>query len=212
MSGARFSEDLKPLSPGQRLREAVNVARQNALATLVQESASGRYIRGGPGVRVSTGPQGTTIKLRKAVRPAQGERPGLYVSVSGLTVKVVAATICGVMPTISTTPLSDSPAPTLTITGEGTEYLIATITGTYDVSDSIFVRPAFTSITSVVISVSTTEPDEQELRTDGVHTLRIATFIDGVKTNQNGYGPISYCLQDQFNEAAAAMLVPYRTS
>ena len=130
----------------------------------------------------------------------------------GTTVAVVPSTICGVMPKIGTTPLSSSPTPTLTITGTGTEYIVATITGTYTVTDSILVHPAFAAITSVVLSVSSTEPDEQDLRSDGVHTLLLATFVDAVKTVQNGYGPVAYYLQDSWTEDAEAMLIPLRAT
>ena len=43
-----------------------------------------------------------------------------------------------------------------------------------------------------------------------MHVLRLATFVGGVKTNQNGYGPIAYCLQDQLDELAQCKLVPKR--
>ena len=66
MSQARFNDQLKPLSPGMRLREAVNAQRQNALAELVRTAVDGRNIRSGPGIRVRNGPQGATVALARS--------------------------------------------------------------------------------------------------------------------------------------------------
>lgn len=57
-----MNDDLKTLAPGDRVRDAVNAARFNALTELAKQAASGSLIRGGPGVRVRTGPSGVTIR------------------------------------------------------------------------------------------------------------------------------------------------------
>lgn len=61
MSFARFNRDLKKLTPGDRLGQALNARRLNALADLTKAAVMGQNVRGGPGIRVRSGPGGVTI-------------------------------------------------------------------------------------------------------------------------------------------------------
>lgn len=72
MSAARYNDALKPLSPGDRVRAAVNADRQNALATLAQEAVQGVYLKGSGGIRVRRGVHGTTITQKKPIAQRGG--------------------------------------------------------------------------------------------------------------------------------------------
>lgn len=72
MSAERFNDDLRELVPGMRIRQAVTAARLNALTALARDANRGSMIRGGPGLRVSSGPQGVTVRARKPLPRAGG--------------------------------------------------------------------------------------------------------------------------------------------
>lgn len=147
---------------------------------------------------------GIQAKLKTGAAGASTQ--GLDVSDAGI---VVPATVLGEMPKIGSTRLDASSPPSLTIPSSGTQYVIITITGTLNVVGSIYVRPTFSSITSVIISVSTTAPTSANLiSSTGVFVLLLATFISGVKTAQNGHGPIGGDLCDDQSKTATAILTP----
>jgi len=205
MSASRFNEDLRTLTPGDRVSQAVTAARFNGMATLAREAAMGAHLRGGPGILIKSGPHGTTItQTRRAA--------GLRVSGRGLDVgpggTVVPSTIGGVVPKIGVNPISGSYTP-LTI-GSGTKHVIATISCTLTTStlDSrVFVSPTLTDV-EVVISVTTTVPTSADLiSSTGNFKLLLASFLDGSKTLQNGHGPITLWLQDALDGSGIASLM-----
>lgn len=131
----------------------------------------------------------------------------LNVSISG---RVIAGTVGGIMPTISGTPLDDSPAPLLTIPTSGTQYVRLNISGTLSkqtYSGSSFVTSAFTALTAT-ITVTTTAPSiSDSSSTTGSYKIYLATFVDGLKTLQNGYGPIGLTIQDKLDGSGTGILV-----
>lgn len=147
---------------------------------------------------------GIQAKLKTGAAGASTQ--GLDVSAAGI---VVPATVLGEMPKIGTTRLDASSPPSLTIPSSGTRYVIITITGSFSVVGGIFVRNTFSSLTSVVISLSTSSPGYAErVSSTGVFVLLLATFIDGIKTLQNGHGPIEGELCDDGSKTAKAILNP----
>lgn len=151
------------------------------------------------------------IRARFASSAASAADRPLHVAASGL---VTPGRICGAMPAIVTTPIDDSPAPTLTLTGTGTEYVIATVLATADVSTldgNDFTRPAMTGV-SAALSVTGTLPTADDLVDTPAagfvsFKIHLATFVDGVKTAQNGYGPITGYLQDNYDGTGECLLV-----
>jgi len=131
----------------------------------------------------------------------------LNVSISG---RVVAGTVGGVMPKIGGTPLDDSPAPLLTIPASGTQYVRLNISGTLSTqtySGSSFVTAAFTTL-SVTVTVTTTAPSLSDSSgTTGNYKIYLATFVNGIKTLQNGYGPIGLTIQDSLDGSGTGILV-----
>ena len=158
-----------------------------------------------PFVKVRETPDGFYLESSRAAAgfPATNDL-ALDVSTAGI---VKAGTILYEMPKIDSTPLDAATPPHLTIPSSGTRYVIATITGTFDVVDSIFVRPIFSSITSVIISLATDPRDYSDMvSASGVFKFALATFVDGVKTAQNGHGPITGELCDDLSGSATAQL------
>lgn len=133
--------------------------------------------------------------------PAQG----LDVSSAG---KVTAATVMGVMPTIGGTSLDDGTPPLLTIPSSGTRYIVVTVTGTFTLKGSTFVLPTFSAAPTVTIAVETTNPGYAGTHNISTGTFKflLATFVDGVKTGQNGHGPVSAEICDSLNQDAKANL------
>ena len=151
----------------------------------------------------SAGVDGT---LRFKIKPATTSTQGLDVGSDG---KVIAATVMGVMPTIGGTRLDAGTPPNLTIPGSGTRYVVITITGTFQITDSIFVKPTFSGDPTVVITLETTAPTYSDtISSSGVFKLLHATFVDGVRTSQNGHGPITCDLCDDNSKTATAILTP----
>ena len=138
--------------------------------------------------------------------------PGGNSTASGLDVAaagtVTAATILGVMPTIGGDPIDD--AYTALTISSGTRYVIATVTGTpvtTTLSGRVFFGPAMTSI-SVAITETGTAPDSGDLSgSDGTFAFLLATFVDGVKTAQNGHGPITGFVQDHLDGSGNGTLI-----
>lgn len=198
-----FSEH-PPLQPGMRVSEALKASRLNAVAATAAAGATGSSLRAGAGLRIRYGAQGPTIALmRKPIQRAAARLP-LDVSASGI---VVPGTILYEMPKIGGTRIDDATPPALTIPSSGTRYVIVTLTGSFNVVDSIFVQNTFSSITSVVISLATTAPTYTDMvSSTGVFVFQLAEFIDGVKINQNGHGPIGGELCDDQSKTAKAIL------
>lgn len=123
---------------------------------------------------------------------------------------VTPGTIGGVMPTISGTALDDATPPVLTIGSSGTKYVIANITGTFSSStlgSATFIGAAMSSISVTITVTSTALTDADARSTSGSFKLLLATFQDGVKTAQNGYGPLGIYIQDALNGSGTGLLV-----
>lgn len=155
--------------------------------------------------RASTG-TGTGGKLAFKVSGGSGssasETP-LFVLADG---SVVPGTIGGVTPTIGGDDIDDSPAPTLTIASSGTKYVVVTINSTLKVDADVYVD-GYSAISSVVITATSTDPgDGGMLSTDGEFKLKLATFVDGVKTAQffTGSKSIQVC-DDGTGEARGSL-------
>lgn len=122
------------------------------------------------------------------------------------TGRVIYSTICGAIPTIGGTAINATTPPTLTLPGSGTYYVRCTITGVLDVVDTIFARPAFTSITSVVLTVESSASDPADLvSASGVFSFDLATVVNGVPYNA-GFGPIYALLADTRDSSASALI------
>lgn len=210
MSAARFNDVLSPLSPGQRVSAAINASRLNALATLAQEAASGRHIRGCGGIRVKSGVQGVTITQRKgpprggagAARPLEARVRAVG---GGLKVTVEPSTVFGEMPEISGTAISAMPRPTLTLPASGTRHLVLNIALSFTLTEG-FVHP-IVSVVSITLTLETSVPSSGDLISDsGNYKVLLASFEDGSRTVQNGYGPISGELCDTLTGEGSASL------
>ncbi len=126
----------------------------------------------------------------------------LYVKSSGI---VVPGTIGGVTPTIGGDAIDDSPPPELTI-GSGTKYIVCTINLTLEIDAGVYVE-GYSAISSVVLTATSTDPgDGGMLSTDGEFKLKLATFVDGVKTAQffTGSKSIQVC-DDGTGDARGAL-------
>jgi hypothetical protein len=129
MSAARFNEHLAPLTPGDRVSAALTAARFNAMGKLAQEAAMGKHVRGGPGVRVRSGPQGTTISMSGRFR--RGGGGGLvihpfYIHEAGdYEGTIHAGTARGRIPTLSGEPIGED-GNDLSLTGSFWVYVKAT--------------------------------------------------------------------------------------
>jgi hypothetical protein len=130
---------------------------------------------------------------------------GLEVNADGT---ILAASIGGAMPTIGGTAIDAGYTP-LTI-GSGTKYVVATISCTFTtvtLAGRVFVSPVPTGL-SVSIAVTGTAPTSADLiSTTGTFKLLLASFKDGVKTAQNGHGPLVLYLQDDLMGTGSAMLI-----
>lgn len=135
------------------------------------------------------------------VKVTQG---GLHVSSNG---KVIAATVMGVMPTIGGTRLDDGNPPSLTIPSSGTRYVVVTVAGTFALKGT-FVLPTYSGTPTVTIAVDTTNPGYAGTHNvaSGTFKFLLATFVDGVKTLQNGHGPITAEICDNLKAEAKANL------
>lgn len=155
----------------------------------------------------------TEFQALPEITPTSSAIENTFVSIAtqGLDVKggkVIAATIMGVMPTIGGTSLDDASPPLLTIAPTGTKYIVVTVTGTFVLKDSTFVMPTFSAAPTVTIAVETTDPGYAGTHdvSTGIFKFLLATFVDGVKTSQNGHGPITAEICDSLNQDAKANL------
>lgn len=193
-----------PLQPGMRVSKALTAARLNSVASTAAAGATGSSLRTGPGLRVRYGAQGPTISLTRRPMARAGAMLPLDVLPSGI---VVPGTILYEMPKIGTTRIDATTPPKLTIPSSGAQYVIVTMTGSLNVVGGIFVRNTFSSIASVVISVATSPPSYGSMiSSTGVFVFQLAEFLNGVKINQNGHGPITGELCDDGSKEARAIL------
>lgn len=172
-----------------------------------------RRIAAAAGVAVQIdGAEAASTGADGALRFKVGGGGGAAAAAQGLDVgndgKVVAATVMGVMPTIGGTSLDDGTPPTLTIASSGTRYIVINITGTFTLKGSTFVMPTYSADPTVTITVETTNPGYGGTHnvSSGEFKILLATFVDGVKTSQNGHGPISAEICDNLNQEAKASL------
>jgi hypothetical protein len=129
----------------------------------------------------------------------------LDVSSSGI---VTPSTIFGVMPTIGGTPLNDSPPPTLSIPSSGTRHVVITISGT-PLKTTLSGRDFIHNLNSisVTISLQTSAPNSSDqVSSTGTYKLLLATFVNGAKTAQIGYGPITAGISDDLNGTGTGIL------
>ena len=142
------------------------------------------------------------------VRPIQQTTtvPGLFVFTGG---EVEPADIAGEMPTIEGVTLDTTPRPALSIPSSGTWYVEAQITGTHVLTGSSFARDlSARSVTLVVSSTMATSSNYRNVASGGTFRLRLATFVNGVKTSQNGYGPISCDFYDDGSNTGKLTMLP----
>ena len=110
--------------------------------------------------------------------------PWFVKKVSATKVTVEPATVQpgNVMPTIGGTALDAATPPELTITGSGTEYVIATFnwTPSFD-SDGVVIEGDSTLDSVVITAGSSLTPDDYGA---GTYRRKVVTFVDGAKTAQ----------------------------
>lgn len=188
---------LPPMPKGYR---ALKLWLAAALRRIGQLSGTSIQIDGAEGASV-----GTDGTLRFKVGGGAAATQGLDVGSDG---KVIAATVMGVMPTIGGTPLDDATPPLLTIPSSGTRHITVNVSGTFALKASTFVLPTFSAAPTVTITVETSDPGYAGTHNVSTGTFKflLATFVDGVKTAQNGHGPVSAEICDSLNQDAKANL------
>lgn len=135
---------------------------------------------------------------------AEASAPLLTVFPTGV---VKPGTIGGTMPLIGADRLDEVPAPALTLTGSGTEYVVVTINGTLNVVSGVFVSGLTLADGDVVISVEATDPGPTGLVSDdGTFAMLLATFVDGVKTYQHPGGNWNVEVCDDYSGTATGLL------
>lgn len=222
MSASRYDELLQPVKKGDSLRKALQPERLNAMVELLRETARGKNLHGGPGVLVSTGPAGATVRRKKPLQPFRFLKP-LQVLVTAIaavevTLQVVPGTVCGAMPQIDTVALNTDPAPTLVVPRSGTRYITLNIDGTpltTTLDGRVFFHPGFAESPAVEVTITseTVSPGAGDLVRDGgaftPFKVLLTTVINGVLTPQNGFGPISYSIQDLLDGSGEGFLKLY---
>lgn len=146
-----------------------------------------------------------------------GQKAGAATSNSNRSLRVLSTgqimqgTVLGEMPVIGTTPLDDPTPPTLTIPGSGTKYVVLVILGTpvtTPLSGRVFFHPAMNDI-GVSFALHDTAPTGADLiGSDGLFQIHWATFVDGVKTFQEKFGPVTGYVQDQLDGSGNGLLIP----
>ncbi|MCG3206311.1 MAG: hypothetical protein KCHDKBKB_03045 [Elusimicrobia bacterium] len=188
-------------------------AWRRAVESVLQQlmRGTGAHVQIDGAQNVTTGADGAQI-FRVASGAAAGAAPPLQVLSDG---RVIAGTIGGVVPTISGTPITNSPAPTLSLSGSGTEHVVVTVSGSVN-STILSSRTFFHNLSSlgVSIAVTSTAPNSGDLlRSTSPFKFLLATFVDGVKTLQNGYGPIGLSWEDDLTGSGTALMaVGYASS
>lgn len=153
------SEALKPLNPGDRLRDALNADRLNALAALAMAGATGAGFQSGPGMLMRSGPQGFSARLRK--RP-QLRRAAAPFTITG-DLRVVPGLVGGKMPRIGGTALNAATPPTLTITGTGTEYVYFKLNFTVTLASGYLSSFVLDGV-DVVVDTSATPAEDRDTK------------------------------------------------
>lgn len=215
MNGDSFSDAERPLAPGMRISEALNARRLNGMADNARAGAMGSNLRAGPGLRWRYGAQGPTLcTMRKPIQRGAPPKPlDCYIagtSESSLKLQVRAGTILSVMPEIDVggTPgrLDAGTPPYLVLPKEGTKHVVFNVTVTFSIADSIFVRPTLVS-TAVTITLEDDDPGAGGMTSNaGEFHFLLATYVDGKKTLQDGYGPITGELCDTLAGTHTAQL------
>jgi len=167
--------------------------------------ASGHAIQIDGAQSGSTGADGTQ-QFRIPSGSGGNDASALFVRTNG---SVVPSTIGGVMPTIGGTALDAGTPPTLSLSGSGTEYVIATISGTV-IKTTLSGRDFFHPMTDITVALSVTTTaitSGDSFKDASPFKLLLATFVDGVKTAQIGRGPISLTWNDDLTGAGSAQMV-----
>lgn len=102
---------------------------------------------------------------------------------------VKAGSVGGVMPTIGGDRLDELPAPTLGLTGSGTEHVVINIDGALVVTAGVMVESLTLAAGDVTLTVESSDPGAPGLvSSDGSFAVLLATFVDGVQTYQRTPG------------------------
>lgn len=151
--------------------------------------------------------RGNHLTLGMAAAGEAASTEPFFVNATG---GIVAGTLIGVVPTISGTPIDSLPAPVLALSGTGTEYVVATVTSTPDITTLAgrdFHHPLLSSV-SIALSVTGTVPTLADMQSDsGTFIIGIATFVDGVKTSQWFTGSKTGLVQDALDGSGIGQLV-----
>lgn len=132
----------------------------------------------------------------------------LEVSYNGTAIVVEPGTVLGEMPTLDADRLDTSPAPMLDMPNSGTQYVVINVDMEFSIYGGVYTVPALDT-TSVEITVETEDPTSAGLSSsDGTYKILLATYVDGVKTLQNGFGPIGGEICDTLQGTHTAQLIP----
>lgn len=154
---------------------------------------------------------------RRALRPLECHSvPG---DSGGVTVQVHPSTVLGVVPTIGGTPLNAETPPELSIPGDTTRHIVLNLRVQATITDG-FVFPAIgfeEGEDAVSLTVEETAPSISDLVVTATGSTLIfktllATYADGKKNLQAGYGAISGELCDTLEGASKAALVLHWSS
>lgn len=129
-------------------------------------------------------------------------------------VKVVSSTVLGVVPTMDGIPLDDTDPPLLTIPNSGTRHICLNFRLKHTAAGG-FVYPIIefpASGSKVSLTAETTEPGAGAMQGTGgnaavvEYQALLATFVNGVRTVQAGYGAITGELCDTLEGTNTATL------
>lgn len=183
---------------------------ERRMVDAVERGKPGRSV----GVNVKPLPGGhSLIAARQRASTVTPPPLNCYIGVSSgesLKLQVRPGTILSEMPEISVggspARLDASTLPYLVLPKTGTRYVVFNIEMTYSIADGQFTRPTIVDA-SVTITLETSSPGSSGAEsTSGAFHFLLATFVDGKKTLQNGYGPITGELCDTLEGTHKARL------
>lgn len=153
----------------------------------------------GLGLRVTMGQDGPVWSTTNGSTTAP-----LYVSGTG---RVTAGTVGGKYPTIGGTSIADNPAPLLSIPTSGTRHVCLNITLTLSKDGTTYVT-GFSAVNSVTLTVESTDPGSAGLKSStGKFVVKLATFVDGVKTAQTYEKSLNLSVCDNGSASGTAEIV-----
>lgn len=138
----------------------------------------GAHVRGGPGIRVKSGPHGITISSQRSARARAGvARPPFYIYNDGL---IHAGTVNSVIPTLEDTPIGED-GHDLTMTGDFYVYIKASFDLTFGTFN--FLTAATLKLDDPLTIVTSASPlvDALDVGGTALDTYRlVAQVIDGI--------------------------------